>query len=496
MAISKRKKPASWKTTLKDVKEINRLLDEAGTAVNKAYVSLTEDAGFSDEQARSVLPILQSYPASNIEQLHGSFETRADFNREKSRLKRIITASKAKPRKGTISPAPDNASQLTSFFWSEEEGLGPTQYMNKETRFLKSQRNKRNLKELAERGIEFVRQVVTDAQGRPVYDENRHKVTVMVPKSRRTYESYMETIQKQPEIAVEVNPDAEGGYVEMFGDVVPAQEIGSPSQKRRLREEERKRREEERLYEENLRSMYEDWSGNSSEGMSRESLEHELAYLREQMNRDRYEKLFKVPSDDIPYGDILESLREYDRAREEERRERRKRWNRVWSPERLVREVSIDKFKREQTQRYFDNYMLIIDTVMPKEMAEKIRPVLKRALDMHPDDQYDLYRYIRDNGEDAATIEFLYLDKSQGAATKAKLIVNFWQNEVNRWMGKAPEKLVSAEEVQSWFDNSGMSEGLLAVDAEFNRKRTDISDVRNVKGKMRKQWWMEGHQDA
>lgn len=217
---------SDWRVTLKDVVDINRLLNDATNAVQEAFFSLTEDVGLDQETAASLLPEIGYYDTASKEQLHDQFVNRADFNREKSRLRRIIKAAEGKPRKGTISVAPDNANQLTSFYMDEYGNLSESQYARSEGRFIQSQQNRRNLEYLKRRGIEMVRAEVRDpVTGRYIYDESRHKVTVLVPKTPSMLEQYRDIVSEQPQRAVAKTDVPETAVIDMWGDEVPVMGI-------------------------------------------------------------------------------------------------------------------------------------------------------------------------------------------------------------------------------------------------------------------------------
>ena len=209
-----------WKPTFKDVKELNELLSAASDAVSDAFTALTKEAGMDAEIVSSILPQFDYYGTTNVSELHDSFYNRADFNREKSRLRRIIRAAEGKPRKGTVSPVEDG-NQLTAFYRDEYGNPTITQYARNESSFLRSQERRRAMKNLAEQGISFVRKTVVDLLGRPVYDENRHKVTVMVPETPSMMSKYREEIQKHPEDAITYDYIGEETYIDMWGDMVP-----------------------------------------------------------------------------------------------------------------------------------------------------------------------------------------------------------------------------------------------------------------------------------
>ena len=212
----------SWKPTMSDLREINTLLSDAENEVRKAFISLTEDVGLEQETASELLPVIGYYDTATLGHLQETFTTRADFNREKSRLRRIIKAGEGKPRKGTVSIAPDNPSQLTSFYIDEYGNPVMSQYAKREESLIRSQENRRNMANLAKRGIEFVRKEVRDKlTGKTLYDENRHKITVMVPETPSMMEKYREVIQAQPERAVS-KPDVPAtAVIDLWGDETP-----------------------------------------------------------------------------------------------------------------------------------------------------------------------------------------------------------------------------------------------------------------------------------
>ncbi len=207
---------------MKDLSEINELLSGAENVVSKAFESLTEDVGLDQGTASDLLPLIGRYDTATRGQLRESFATRADFDREKSRLRRIIKAGRSKPRKGTVSIAPDNPNQLTSFYVDDYGNIERSQYANREESLLRSQENRRNMANLAKRGIRFVREdVLNPLTGRPIYDENRHKVTVMVPETPSMMERYREVIQAQPEKAVSRPDVPHDAIIRLWGDEVP-----------------------------------------------------------------------------------------------------------------------------------------------------------------------------------------------------------------------------------------------------------------------------------
>ncbi len=215
----------SWLPKDKDVRELSSLVNDAMSEINKAFRSLTR-SGLSQETASQMLPELGGYDISSRETLREEFVSRADFNREKSRLRRIIKAGQSQPRKNTVSFGDEERSQLTAFFVDDSGNPIQSQYARREESYVRTQQNRRNLADLAKRGIEFERKVVTNpSTGKAMYNDSRHKVTVLVPKTPSMAERYREVIQTQPSKAVTNTNVPEGGVIDLWGDVVPAPEV-------------------------------------------------------------------------------------------------------------------------------------------------------------------------------------------------------------------------------------------------------------------------------
>lgn len=213
---------STWKPKFKDVVEINHLREEATEVVGKAFSSLTEDVGFDTDLASELLPFVGDYEIHNTEALLSEFYNRADFDREKSRLRRIIRAGFEKPRKtGVVSIAPDNATPLTSFYVDGDGNIYESQFMRREIRALERRRVQENVAKLKELGINFERREVIDTDtGKPMYDENRHKVYALLPKTPMQMEDYRIAIQSHPDLAVNTESFPSNAAVDLWGDVV------------------------------------------------------------------------------------------------------------------------------------------------------------------------------------------------------------------------------------------------------------------------------------
>ena len=216
---------ATWRTTFKDVQEINRLLSEAGTHVDKAFISLTEDAGLPQDIASGLLPEMAWYDTASVDSLHDSFATRADFEREKSRLKRIIAAGEGKPRKGVVSIAPDNANQLTSFFVDDNNEIIGSQWERKELNLITRMENQRRVRRLEEQGVRMQRLELLDSEGKPMYDMDRHRMYVLVPETPSQMQRYRDIISSHPDRAVMNVNVPDNAVVSLWGDDVPVKSI-------------------------------------------------------------------------------------------------------------------------------------------------------------------------------------------------------------------------------------------------------------------------------
>lgn len=216
---------AGWRTTFKDVQEINSLLGRAETLVNKAFTSLTEDAGLPQDIASGLLPELEWYDTATVDMLHDSFSTRADFEREKSRLKRIIAAGEGKPRRDVVSITPDNANQLTSFFIDDNGEIIGSQWERKELNLITRMENQRRVKRLEEQGVRMQRLELFDAEGKPMYDLDRHRMTVLVPETPSQMQKYRDIISTHPDRAVMNVNVPDNAVVELWGDDVPIKSL-------------------------------------------------------------------------------------------------------------------------------------------------------------------------------------------------------------------------------------------------------------------------------
>lgn len=363
-----------WKPTFEDLKEINDLLSAASDAVSDAFTALTEDAGMDADIVSSILPQFDYYGTTYVSELHDSFYNRADFNREKARLRRIIKAAESKPRKGMVSPLFEDGNQLTAFYVDEYGNPTQTQYARKEENFLRSQENRRNLAQLQRQGIEFVRQTVTDATGRPIYDENRHKVTVMVPKTPKMMAAYREEIQKNPDKAISYANIPVDGVIDLWGDTAPA--VGA-------------------------------------------------------------------------------SKRHYTMAE-------------------MMRAVQTDLIADETTTRFFDNYKTLIDTTMPKGISDEIDEYINRIMNLPPSERQRLYERIRDDEDDAGTIEYLYREIAVGLTEKMTNIINYWRANIRTELGM--EEMDAAEEdmvQEELLDYGYTAAGIHPIFAEFQIRRKD-----------------------
>lgn len=210
-----------WRTTLKDVREINALRERVEHVVSDAYVSLTEDAGLPADIASTLLPEGAWYDSGTVEELHDSFVTRADFNREKSRLNRILAAGRGKPRRDVVSVTPDNANQLTSFYVDSDGNVLESQWERKERNLLTQMENRRRVKRLEEQGVHMQRVELFDTEGKPIYDQNRHRMTALVPETPSQMQRYRDIISAHPDRAVQNVNVPDNAMVNLWGDAVP-----------------------------------------------------------------------------------------------------------------------------------------------------------------------------------------------------------------------------------------------------------------------------------
>lgn len=364
-----------WKATSKDLAEYSRAYERAYQAVNSTVIDMT-DAGLDTESIENNLPY-EGHEVMSVEELQSSFVSRADFRREVNRMKRIDKAYHAAPRKGVVTLGDGRPNQLNSFYYDADTGeIGSTQYMTNETNFYRRQRNIRNIKELAERGIEFMKVKVLDPlTGKPVYDQNRHQVTIQVPKTPQQLRDYQAVIQRDPDLAVTHINVEEDDVIELWGDTV------------------------------------------------------------EVINVERRHQP---------------------------------------SPTKLYEETMIDKGEALKTERFFDNYKLLIDTTMPPVISDEIDEYIDAIKDIGPHTMNYVYKMMERSEDDAGSIEYLYMDMSQTLPARMKTIINFWRSEVAPQIGFDERPPIELTEVSRDLEDFGYEmKGVHPIFAEFNAMRLD-----------------------
>lgn len=362
----------SWKVTFKDLKEINSLLTRAENQVNAAFLSLTEDVGFSESYARDLLPTISQYSTATVSQLQSAFTNRREFEREKSYLNRIIKAGEGAPRKGVVSIAPDNANQLTSFY-TENGQIVESQFMRKERSLISRLETQKAVKEYKELGVEFVKTPVLNPDtGKPMYDENRHKIYTYVPKTPAMQAKYESILEKRPSLIVGSEDLPKDVHVDMWGDIVP---------------------------------------------------------LRGHRKRKKTSK-------------------------------------------EIARNVFSDTLLAESTQRYFDNYKDIIETVLPSSVTKRITPYLDKISSLSPDKQYKVYRIINDNENVVGTLDFLYWESGLDLARSMIDIIDFWQDNFSEDFN-IPSEQLSVETIEQELVAFGYDvEDFNPIFAEYNERKT------------------------
>lgn len=375
-----------WRTSDKDVKEFNDLLDEANTAITesienmeKAFAAnnLRQSQSFYD----SVMPEIRTFRASTPEELHGEFLTRDDFNRYKRYLQRIVRASKAKPRKGTQSlTSEEDANQLTSFYLDENGFVEETAFMRSEQRLNISNRNKTAVETLKQRGIDMVQKNVVmknpeTGEFEPVTDEWRHPVRVWVPSSPNNQEEYLAEIEKDPSLAIIKPDEAVGGVIDWFGDLVPV----TQEKKHRM------------------------------------------------------------------------------------------------SPKALAEAQEVDARTANRTDLYFSNYEAIVATTLPDEIADELSDYIDAVQDLPPAEKAAIYEEINANGDDAGSIEYLYLDTSGTMVQKINNIVTFWRTRIAPKLDvEVPQGLPKQSWVKQQLRDSGyiLNSGQ-SVYGEYQKRRAE-----------------------
>lgn len=216
--------------TERDLREINELMRDASRAVGEAYDELTETVGLDPSVAYELLPDVPLVANASVELLQHEFATRSDFDSMKSYLRRIVRASRAKPRRGTVNITPDLPNNLTSFYIDDEGSITESAFMRSEQRLIDRRHNEDAMRRLRSRGITFELKPVyeSDAIGEsPVRDEWGHPVRVYVPTTPNMRRDYQEAIQENQSLAIIQPEDASDAYVDMWGDAVSVGRIAT-----------------------------------------------------------------------------------------------------------------------------------------------------------------------------------------------------------------------------------------------------------------------------
>lgn len=333
---------------------------EAEGYVNEARNELVDTVGMDYETADDLLPSIPDVNAATTTSLHDSFVNRNDFDRTKRYLGRIIRAGEAKPRRGTIPIVPDVANQLTSFY--VEDGMPlESAFMRSETKLMKTNLNRTSLRRLKERGIQMERKKVLDYDHElgeyvEVRDEWGKPVYTWQPATPANRDAYYDAIERDITLMVEIPSEATGGYVDMYGDLVPVTQARS----------------------------------------------HRI------------------------------------------------------SPKTIAESQMIDAKTDNRTSLYFNNYQAIVDTTLPESIASEFDQYIDKINELSPVERARVYDYIDTNGEDAATIEYLYLDTGSSLPSKVQRILDFWRDEIAPMIGeRPPEERADVDGIASMMEESG-----------------------------------------
>lgn len=350
-----------WKTTMKDVREFNRLLVGAEGAVNEARNEMMDSLGMAADIVDELLPTIPDFNSANASMLHDEFINRADFDRTKRYLGRIIRASEAKPRRGTVPIVPDVANQLTSFYIDDDGIPSESAFMRSEAKLFKTNQNRTSLRRLKERGVEMERKKVLEYDHETgeyveARDEWGKPVFTWQPATPANRDAYYDAIERDSSLMIEQPDEATGGYVNIYGDIIPV------TQARR----------------------------------------HRI------------------------------------------------------SPKTIAESQMVDAQTDSRTSLYFNNYQAIVDTTLPEGIANEFDGYIDRINELSPVERAKVYDYIDTNGEDAATIEYLYLDSGSSLPAKVQRILTFWREKIAPMIDMdTPEDDTSVDGIASMMEQSG-----------------------------------------
>lgn len=149
------------------------------------------------------------------------------------------------------------------------------------------------------------------------------------------------------------------------------------------------------------------------------------------------------------------------------------------NPRTMAESNLVDERTALRTEGYFYNYQAIVETTLPDEIAGELARYVNGVLELPPAQQAEVYDLISSYGEDAATIEYLYLDRAGTVPAKVQRILTFWRDRIAPLIDvdvpeDAPElgELTNMLESAGYAPNSGQN-----IMGEYARRRAEGTAV-------------------
>lgn len=145
------------------------------------------------------------------------------------------------------------------------------------------------------------------------------------------------------------------------------------------------------------------------------------------------------------------------------------------SPKALAEAQEVDARTANRTDLYFSNYEAIVATTLPDEIADELSDYIDAVQDLPPAEKAAIYEEINANGDDAGSIEYLYLDTSGTMVQKVNNIVTFWRTRIAPKLDvEVPQGLPKQSWVRQQLRDSGyiLNSGQ-SVYGEYQKRRAE-----------------------
>lgn len=180
---------------------------------------------------------------------------------------------------------------------------------------------------------------------------------------------------------------------------------------------------------------------------------------------------YDIPQPDIPEEGVIFHLGDFVPVR--------KRRASKSTPEQVLRGTRRDTMDDYRLMNYFNNYESIVSVTMPDSVKREIGCYINAIMDASPAKRNEIYRFIADNGDDAATLEYLYVDMASPLPQKVQRIMDFWRNEVVPKIGDREleryardKKKVSLDTYVGELEEMGYKPGMSVLD-EYRRRKEE-----------------------